>query len=81
MRLDDYLVTRLVEQVVHLDDLARSLGVESWPVPDDHVKLVLETATADRAPPFRRHGDAAGAVPRRHHGAAGPLNRNPDAAT
>ncbi len=30
MRLDDYLATRLVEQVVHLDDLARSLGVEPW---------------------------------------------------
>ena len=28
MRLDDYLVTRIVEQVVHLDDLARSLGVD-----------------------------------------------------
>lgn len=31
MRLDDYLLTRLVEQVVHLDDLARSLGVGPWP--------------------------------------------------
>lgn len=31
MHLDDYLLTRLVEQVVHLDDLARSLGVEPWP--------------------------------------------------
>ena len=31
MRLDDYLLTRLVEQVVHLDDLARSLGCEPWP--------------------------------------------------
>jgi hypothetical protein len=31
MRLDDYLLTRVVEQVVHLDDLARSLGVEPWP--------------------------------------------------
>ena len=56
MRLDDYLVTRLVEQVVHLDDLARSLGVESWPVPDDHVKLVLETATRTG---LRRFGAAA----------------------
>jgi hypothetical protein len=45
MRLDDYLVTRLVEQVVHLDDLARSVDVEPWPVPDDHVRAVLQTGT------------------------------------
>jgi hypothetical protein len=30
MRLDDYLGTRLVEQVVHLDDLARSLDIDPW---------------------------------------------------
>ena len=30
MRLDDYLLTRLVEQVVHPDDLAKSLDVEPW---------------------------------------------------
>ena len=33
MRLDDYLTTRIVEQVVHLDDLARSVGREPWPMP------------------------------------------------
>jgi hypothetical protein len=43
MRLDDYLVTRLVEQVVHLEDLARSIDVEPWPVPEAHVRVVLQT--------------------------------------
>lgn len=41
MRLDDYLLTRLVEQVVHLDDLARSLGVEPWPCAPDAEALVV----------------------------------------
>jgi hypothetical protein len=56
MRLDDYLVTRLVEQVVHLDDLARSVGVARWPTPDEHVRLVL---TAGVGIGLRRHGAAA----------------------
>ncbi len=43
MRLDDYLVTRVVEQVVHLDDLARSLGCDDYPTPDANVRLVLAT--------------------------------------
>jgi hypothetical protein len=33
IRLDHYLATRIVEQVVHLDDLARSVGREPWPTP------------------------------------------------
>ncbi len=33
MRLDDYLTTRIVEQVVHLDDLARSVDHDPWPMP------------------------------------------------
>lgn len=41
MRLDDYLWTRVVEQVVHLDDLARSLGVEPWPNAPDADALVI----------------------------------------
>ena len=41
MRLDDYLWTRLVEQVVHLDDLARSLGVDSWLNAPDAEALVI----------------------------------------
>lgn len=41
MRLDDYLLTRLVEQVVHLDDLASSLGIEPWSnVPDAEALVV-----------------------------------------
>jgi Mycothiol maleylpyruvate isomerase N-terminal domain len=46
MALDDYLVTRVVEQVVHLDDLARSIGAPPWPVPDELVLLTLVTATS-----------------------------------
>jgi len=35
MRIGDYLATRLVEQVVHLDDLARSVGHDPWPYPEE----------------------------------------------
>lgn len=45
MRLDDYLETRLVEQVVHLDDLARSLAVDPWPVVPAAESLVLRCGT------------------------------------
>ncbi len=34
LRIADYLATRLVEQVVHLDDLARSVGHDPWPYPE-----------------------------------------------
>lgn len=44
MALDDYLLTRIVEQVVHLDDLARSLGREAWPNPPDADALTLACA-------------------------------------
>ena len=43
MRLDDYLVTRVIEQVVHLDDLARSIGRDGFPTPDANVRLALAT--------------------------------------
>jgi hypothetical protein len=39
--LDEYLKTRIVEQVVHLDDLARSVDREPWPVPDEAQNLVI----------------------------------------
>lgn len=42
MRLDDYLLTRLVEQVVHLDDLARSLAVDPWSYASGAAALVIE---------------------------------------
>ncbi len=38
---DEYLKTRLVEQVVHLDDLARSLDRDPWPVPEEAQDLVI----------------------------------------
>lgn len=41
MRVEDYLATRIVEQVVHLDDLGRSVGTE-WAMPEAAVALVLE---------------------------------------
>jgi len=41
MGLDDYLWTRIVEQVVHLEDLARSLKIEPWQNPPDAEALVI----------------------------------------
>jgi hypothetical protein len=42
IRLSDYLMTRIVEQVVHLDDLARSVGHDPWPMPSaDQLIVVL----------------------------------------
>jgi Mycothiol maleylpyruvate isomerase N-terminal domain len=41
MTLDRYLETRIVEQVVHLDDLARSLGRDPFPVPLDAQNLAI----------------------------------------
>lgn len=41
MGLDDYLVTRLVEQVVHLDDLARSVGLDGFGRLTEATELVL----------------------------------------
>jgi hypothetical protein len=46
MVLDDYLATRIVEQVVHLDDLARSVGEANWTVPDNVVQVALATGAA-----------------------------------
>lgn len=37
-----YLQTRIVEQVVHLDDLARSVGGASWQVPPACQRIALE---------------------------------------
>jgi hypothetical protein len=42
MRVADYLATRVVEQVVHLDDLARSIGREPWPYPLAGEDLAIE---------------------------------------
>jgi hypothetical protein len=43
--LSDYLVTRLVEQAVHLDDLARSVDRDPWPLPIEHLELTFSVAT------------------------------------
>lgn len=56
MRLDDYLWTRIVEQVVHLDDLALSLEIEPWEHPRDAVQLVVVCGAEARR---LRHGDGA----------------------
>ena len=42
MRVADYLVTRVVEQVVHLDDLARSIDREPWEYPVAGEDLAIE---------------------------------------
>jgi Mycothiol maleylpyruvate isomerase N-terminal domain len=41
MRLADYLTTRIVEQTVHLDDLARSLDRPPWPLPPENEALTI----------------------------------------
>lgn len=55
MVLDDYLVTRVVEQVVHLDDLARSLG---RPAPEVPAELAAIVATTGALIGLRRRGAA-----------------------
>jgi hypothetical protein len=72
IRLGDYLVTRIVEQAVHLDDLARSIGAERWELPEGHVELALsvgvDIARLRRGAPavlraVYRRGFADGALP------------------
>jgi hypothetical protein len=41
MPLDAYLETRILEQVVHLDDLAQSVGRQPWPLPEEAERLVI----------------------------------------
>lgn len=45
MRLGDYLATRIVEQVVHLDDLARSVDRHPWPMPEEAVDIAIAVGT------------------------------------
>lgn len=56
MALDAYLGTRLVEQVVHLDDLARSVPDLGVAAPRQLVELVAALGTAIAA---ERHGPSA----------------------
>jgi Mycothiol maleylpyruvate isomerase N-terminal domain len=56
MKLDDYLVTRLVELVVHADDLALSVGLDATPFPGEGLDIVIG-CLLDIA--RYRHGDLA----------------------
>ncbi|MCU1490736.1 MAG: hypothetical protein JWM85_2141 [Acidimicrobiaceae bacterium] len=46
MHLDDYLATRIVEQNVHLDDLARSVNRDPWPISPEAAALTISIGTA-----------------------------------
>jgi uncharacterized protein (TIGR03083 family) len=72
LTLDEYLVTRLIELVVHGDDLATSLGVAPPPVSPAATGLVIATLV-DVA--RLRHGDTAvvRALARRERDAVGAL--------
>lgn len=56
MQLDDYLVTRMVEAVVHSDDLAASLGVETPDFAPDVIDLVMVALLGIAR---QRYGDVA----------------------
>ena len=56
MRLDDYLVTRLVEMLVHVDDLCAGLGLDPPPFERETASLVIGCLVEVAR---RRHGDAA----------------------
>lgn len=56
MRLDEYLVTRLVELTVHADDLAVSVGLDYPALPPEALDITLVTLM-DTA--RHRHGDLA----------------------
>lgn len=45
MRLNDYLATRIVEQSVHLDDLARSANTDHWHISEEAEALTICVAT------------------------------------
>lgn len=72
MHLDDCLTTRIVEQTVHLDDLARSVGCDSWSSPSEAVVLTLavgaeiarrRSGTQALMRSLYRHGFAQGVLP------------------
>ncbi len=56
LTLDDYLVTRMIEACVHMDDLGASVGVPAPVLPDAVTDRVLATLAAIAA---RRHGATA----------------------
>jgi hypothetical protein len=56
LTLDDYLVTRLIEQIVHCDDLAVSVGVETPEPPPRAAELAIDALVGVAR---FRHGDLA----------------------
>jgi len=56
LTLDDFLVTRIMEMVVHSDDLAVSVGVTTPKLPDDALDATIRLLAAVAA---RRHGALA----------------------
>jgi hypothetical protein len=54
--IDEYLKTRIVEMVFHLDDLTRSLSLPAPALPSETVDLAIEVLVAAARV---RHGDAA----------------------
>lgn len=56
MQLDDYLVTRMVEAVVHSEDLSHSLGVDMPDFPADVMDLVMAALLGVAR---ERHGEVA----------------------
>jgi len=54
--VDDYLVTRIIEMVVHGDDLAVSLGITPPPTPQSALDVCIETLLTTAR---RQHGDLA----------------------
>jgi hypothetical protein len=56
LRLDDFLITRMMEIAVHSDDLAASISIDAPPLPDAVLTPVL--ALLSRLA-VRRHGQAA----------------------
>lgn len=56
LTLDDYLLTRLIECVVHMDDLAVSVGLPTPSLPPEVIEPVLDVLTRVAV---RRHGPVA----------------------
>jgi hypothetical protein len=54
--LQDFLITRMLEIVIHTDDLAVSVELTPTPLPDEPTATVLNLLTSLAA---RRHGTAA----------------------
>jgi len=72
LTLDQYVVTRLIELVVHVDDLAASLGVPAPPLPAEATEVVITTLVEVAR---IRHGDPAvvRALTRRERDVVGAL--------